>query len=249
MPMNQPIEAFTEEILTCNNFKTCDILCKQGGGYMELKSGIFAKAIKITGGFEGILAGNFDGMYLSFGYLQWSFGSGTLQPLFMRLFKEFPQVADKVLPKGGLELKQALISRTEKKWALTIQRKNIINSEWVGALKILYNTHEFQSIMADASVWYKDKAISLCNQYNIKTDRAFCLFFDIVVQLGNLKQIVIPNTNYLSKLTFIANQAILMALKKWQLDVKKRKMAIVMGKNMGRGWDTSVIFNDLNAFE
>lgn len=103
--------------------------------------------------------------------------------------------------------------------------------------------------MSDAAAWYRNKAISLCNQYNLKTDRAFCLFFDIVVQLGSLKQLTIPNTNLIGKLKFVANQAILMAAKKWQADVRARKMAIVLGKNMGRGWDNSIKFNDdENAF-
>jgi hypothetical protein len=215
---------------------------------MQIKQEVWTKAVKITGLFEGILAGNFDGMYLSFGYLQWNFGSGTLQPLFNRLFKEFPQVAAKMLPKGGIDLKQALLSGKEKQWALSIQAKNTITSEWSGSLKSLYNTKEFQTIMSDASVWYRNKAISLCNQYNLKTDRAFCLFFDIAVQLGSIKQLTIPATDYISKLKYIANRAALMAVKKWQSDVKARKLAIVMGKNMGRGWDVSIKFDDKNAF-
>jgi hypothetical protein len=50
-----------------------------------------AKALTITSFFEGWLAGNFDGQGMSYGYLQWNFGSGTLQPLFLRLFNEFPE--------------------------------------------------------------------------------------------------------------------------------------------------------------
>lgn len=216
---------------------------------MQLKPESWTKAVKITRKFEGLLAGNFDGHYLSYGYLQWNFGSGTLQPLFKRLFKEFPLVAEKVLPNSGTALKQALLTGKEKQWALTIQKKNVITSEWVKSLKNLYNTPEFQGIMADAAAWYRNKAIRLCNQYNLKTDRAFCLFFDIVVQLGSLKQLTIPNTDYVGKLKFVANEAALMAIKKWRSDVRSRKMAIVIGKDMGRGWDTSIKFDDKNAFE
>jgi hypothetical protein len=176
--------------------------------------------------------------------LQWNFGQGTLQLLFRRLFKEFPQVAAKVLPNGGKALYDALNKGSEKAWALGIQKNSKVLDPWYTALRNLYGTPEWQRIMSDAAVNYKNKAIAMCQKFGLYTDRAFCLFFDIAVQNGSVR-------NPPAKVTLanIAEAVALQSNSRFQGDVRKRKMAIVNGKNMGRGWDNSITFNDGEAFD
>jgi hypothetical protein len=57
----------------------------------QLNPASIEKALSITGHFEdsddpfGAVSGNFDGMGISLGVLQWNIGSGSLQPLLKEL--------------------------------------------------------------------------------------------------------------------------------------------------------------------
>ena len=154
---------------------------------MQIKKEVIKKAIEITSSYEGgytALAGNTDGQYLSMGFLCWNFGQGTLQPLLKRLFDEYPQVAaDKLIAKG-IWLKQALVDGYEKEWAMLIQEDNEIIDIWKASFNNLCNTPEFRTIQDDAAKPYLDRAEKMCNEWQLQTDRAFCLAFDIAVQNG-----------------------------------------------------------------
>lgn len=217
---------------------------------MKLKQSAWEKAKKITSFFEGWLSGSFDGQFLSYGYLQWNFGQGTLQPLFNRLFTEFPQVAEDNLPDGGMWLQAALQEGRENEWTLEIQdRSYCILDPWLSALQNLYWTPEWQQIMDDAAQWYIDRAIGICEAFGLTTDRAFALAFDIAVQNGGLDYYEMVETEYLDKLISWAEVAALKSNPMWQSDVRARKTAIVYNCNMGRGWPEDVVFDDQSAFE
>lgn len=217
----------------------------------KLKQSTLDKAFAVTSYFEGgynAISGNGDGQGLSLGFLQWNFGQGTLQPLFMRLFNEFPEVAEAIFPEGGKWLKDALENDWVMDWALQIQENNKVVDPWKSALYSLCNTEEFRQIQKDAAQEYVDYAINMCSKFSLTTDRSFSLMFDIAVQCGPVNGYDLAEPTYINKLEAVANASVKRCSTMWQSDVGKRKLAIVYSKDMGRGW-ANVEFDDNLAFE
>jgi hypothetical protein len=212
---------------------------------------VYDLAKKITSSFEGSgydqITGNIDGQYMSVGLLQWNFGQGTLQPLLNRLFNEFPEIPQKYMPEGGKWLKRALAEGWEREWALQTQIKNQVVDPWLTALKNVCNTAEFQKIQDDAIEDYESIAFSMCDAFDLKTDRAYCLFFDIAVQNGSLKYFDIPETEYKKKLEAIATAAVLKSKVEWRENVRSRKKCIVDGYGYVHGKYYVLPFTDEDA--
>jgi hypothetical protein len=220
---------------------------------MLLKKSVLNQAIKITSAYEGsgfgALTGNFDGQFMSYGFIQWCFGQGTLQPLFKRLFKEFPGVAARVLPEGGKSLRAALLNNSEKDWALQRQEGNKFIDPWKTALKKLGETSEMQKIQMDAAKWYIDRAVNQMGQFGLYTDRSFCLLFDIAVQNGGSPYVTFtPEMSYFDKLKNIVDATVIKSNIKWQGIVRDRKMAIVNSHGSVYGEPFSYTFYDAGAF-
>lgn len=218
---------------------------------MRLKQSALDKAFAVTSFYEGgycAISGNSDGQGLSIGFLQWNFGQGTLQPLLLRVFNEFPQIAQDLFPDGGQWLKLALDNGTAYDWSLQIQIDNKVVDPWYTALYNLCSTPEFQKIQQDAAQQYVDYAVNMCNEFELTTDRAFALMFDIAVQCGPMNGYELAEPTYQSKLEAVANAAVRKCNPKWQDDVGKRKLAIVYSSDFGRGW-SRVLFDDESAFE
>lgn len=221
---------------------------------MELKKSVKAQAIKITSGYEGegytSLAGNFDNHYMSYGFLQWNLGSGTLQPLFNKLFRDYPTVASKILPNGGIDLKNALANKKEIAWALSIQNNNVVQNPWKDALVSLGNTPEMMSIQDSSAIEYINQAINLCNKYKLTTDRAYCLMFDIAVQnWGPTSSFIMPlGISYLDKLKAIVDNVVAKSDARWRDVVRDRKMAIVNGSGLVYGGPVSYTFYDSSMY-
>lgn len=220
---------------------------------MILKKSVWQKAIKITGYFEGsgytTITGNFDGQGISIGFLQWNARQGTLQPLIQIFLNEYSNVAIHVFGDAKQQLQDAL-NNDFLQFAISINdSKNNIIEPWYSMFYAMCSTPEFQQIQDDAAAWYKNKAISMCEQWNLTTDRAFCLAFDIAVQCGGLAYYDMIETEYIERLKSWAEVAALRANQRWADDVRKRKYAIVYGCDQGRGWPDDVQFDDESAFE
>lgn len=217
---------------------------------MKLKQSALDKAFAVTSYFEGgytAIAGNSDGQGLSLGFLQWNFGQGTLQSLLLRVFNEFSQLTE-LMPENGKWLLGSLNNGWIMDWAAQIQDNNKVVGPWRDALYNLCCTPEFQKIQQDAAQEYVDYAVNMCNQFGLTTDRAFALMFDIAVQCGPMNGYDLAEPTYIEKLAAVANAAANKCNPRWQDDVRNRKLAIVYGQNMGRGW-AGVEFNDYQAFE
>src|SRR5262245_6138993 len=70
---------------------------QESGAELSGLSDSEAKALRITSTFEtgkpggfGGLTGNFDGQGLSFGLMNWNFGTGSLQPLLKEFLSKHP---------------------------------------------------------------------------------------------------------------------------------------------------------------
>lgn len=220
---------------------------------MKLKQSVLDKAIQITSSFEGSgyvnVTGNFDGQFLSLGFIQFCLGQGTLQPLLKKFYTTYPVLTTQLELD---EFKNALNNGTEKVFA-----RDIINAKgtkvvepWKTRLTNLCKTKEFQAIQIEGASAYINRGIDLCNKYGITTDRGFCLCFDIAVQNGSLKKSInVTDLSYHDKLKAIAEQAISQSNLRWQTVVKQRKMCIVDGSGIVYGSKITFEFDDKNMYE
>jgi hypothetical protein len=217
----------------------------------NIKKSILEKVYANTAYFEGgykALAGNADGQGISLGFLQWNFGQKTLQPLLLRVFNDYPQLAIGLLPSEGQWLKLALDNDTAYDWSLQIQENNYVLDPWRTAFYSLCCTPEFQQIQNDAAQVYLNIAINMAEGFGITTDRGLALCFDIAVQLGGLRPYELAEPTYIEKLEAVANAGVAKSSSRWQEDVRKRKFAIVYGYDLGRGY-SGIEFTDESMYE
>ena len=202
------------------------------------------KAIRITGRFEGSgygnITGDFDGQGLSLGILQWNIGQGTLQPLLMEMNLNHNITTRNIL----LELYNSfntMLSKTPSEqlvWAKSINSsRKTIKEPWNSRLIALANSEEFKEIQLNHAKIRGDLALNICNKYNLKSERAFALAFDIAVQNGGVKEKTDLRIAYRAssdvtekdRMLLIANAVANDSNPTWIEDVRARKLAIVNG--------------------
>ncbi len=239
--------------------KTVKIVAEAGAPAASLDERILALTAYFETGKKineacSIVAGNFDGMGISFGCLQWNLGQGTLQPI-LRNYFQFGDGAWKDDPKLR-ELEEVLErSKTAQlEWARSIQqqsgRKHILLPEWKEAFKQLGpKTKRFQ---LQATERRFKVARGWCGQLGLKSERALALMFDINVQNGSLFKVSqkrginvrrsinqrIANAGQPSeahKLVIIAEERAKASNPKWIKDVLSRKLAIANGQGKVHG--------------
>ncbi len=182
------------------------------------------------------------------GFLQWNLGQGTLQPILREFFSTFP---DLTLKFELTDLQNAVNNGNALEFAIKVMNggSTQLIKPWRNRLTQLNNCDEFQKITDKYCYYYINTAINLCIGYNILTDRAYCLMFDIVVQCGSIPVIKLEEIQYIDKLYAIAEFTVSRGDSRWQTDIKDRNLAIVYGKDCGRGWDLNIVFDDCSAFE
>lgn len=166
------------------------------------------KALAITstletgraGGFFG-LTGNFDGMGLSFGLLNWNIGAGSLQPLLRDLFKRFPDRWRAAFRDDADRLRQVIepagTAATQAQLAFVVQQMNAqsvdsrtgapvwrIVEPWISHFRRLSEDSEFQAIQVRTARELFNCARYWCEYFGLTTERAFCMMFDAVSSHG-----------------------------------------------------------------
>ncbi len=221
------------------------------------------KAIALTSAFEGSggyanLTGSFDGMGISFGFLQWNLGRGTLQPLikkmaalhpedFKRACTVFIDCYNESRDVSGDLLKVCALKPAEAvKWAEARQDSGHRISEaydhWRVVFKNLGNNPNLRKVQVEAARPYLKRAYDYFKKYGFKSERAFCLLFDICVQCGSITPMsaaryrlaVNKNTTEDLKLAALAT-AVAPQGGKWAKDVLSRKLAIAKGAGVVHG--------------
>ncbi|XHX78704.1 MAG: DUF2272 domain-containing protein [Stenomitos frigidus ULC029] len=230
------------------------------------------KALRITTTFEtgralgfGGLTGNFDGMGLSFGLLQWNFGSGSLQPLLLEFAQTHPQRFTAVFGADTTRLRQILHQpkAAQLAFARSINNtKNRIIEPWSSYFRKLEADSAFQQIQLNHVRPRLKSAANYAQKFQLRSERAFALMFDIVTQSGSawltckrevcqkrarlidqrrttLQQQLGRSLTERELLTIIANVVADTSLPKWREDVRKRKLTIVNGVGTvhGRAFD------------
>lgn len=171
-----------------------------------LPSNWIETALRVTGHFEDSMeplagvSGDFDGMGISLGVLQWNIGSGSLQPLVKAVGRDV--VLDRMPVYGGeywtacagsipqgLEIVRAWQHGQQLMRAVLLELKQFaLSNEFVN-----------QQILAATRV--AEKAWRAASDWNTETGRGdpslkeFCWFFDLYTQNGGLKDVSPSNVD------------------------------------------------------
>lgn len=227
-------------------------------------------ALKITGKFEGSgfdsFAGDFDGMGVSVGILQWNYGMGTLQKLLKSYHDKFGLIPAKCFPEA-IDASAHMPAEEAVKFAKKMQ-----TAEWKKAWKSFLVTPQMKEVQMGALKPYADRALQLQRKWELKSVRSYCFFFDVAVQNGSMK-VVMPKPASVEAFKRIvsradqhnrelwetdvptAEQTILMqaaweraqlATVKWRTDVFVRKATIAMGEGIvhGKRWDFTSLLEE-----
>ena len=201
-----------------------------------------------------IVAGDFDGMGISFGCLQWNLGQQTLQPI-LRNYFQFGDGAwkgDANMEELAEVLERPLKAQLE--WARSIQQrsgnKHVLLGEWKKTFTELGpKTKRFQ---LQATERRFKIARGWCRELALISERALALMFDINVQNGTLFKVSqkrninvrrsinerIANAGTPSeerKLVIIAEERARASNPRWVHDVLARKLAIARGHGKVHG--------------
>lgn len=146
---------------------------------------IFDICVKITSDFEGTdydtVTGNFDGMGLSVGLLQWNLGQGTLQSYILNqcdlMGYDFPVCID---PLQRMKPHEAVV------WAKDIMHDihGRMKREWVDAWKRFLTNPTIINLQKRAIDKYFHRAKEICGKlgYSHECPRAMAFSFDVAVQ-------------------------------------------------------------------
>ncbi len=191
------------------------------------------------------MSGNFDGQGFSFGCLQFCLGQGSLQPLLKEMIQSHSAIVDNIFGNGSATFKEMLNKtdiQSQVAWSAAIQTNNKILPEWKDRFYKLGQTNEMQQIQLKVAKNVFDKALAMMPIYQVKSQRAAAMFFDLRTQQGGisdtmkldiLQTFVKQNiTDEVQKLTIIAIKRAETANPKWISDVKARRLAIVNGSGI-----------------
>ena len=196
------------------------------------------------------VVGDFDGQGISFGALQWNLGQGTLQPLLFEMFQNHAGACRDIFHENfgvvtalGESTKQEQVA-----FARSIQNTaNFrVNEPWRGMLKQLGRTQEFQDIQAKHAIQTHDKAVAMCKDYGLTTERGIALMFDICVQNGSISPVVkaqiladfigLPDArDQVARMRVIANRRSAAVKPQFVNDVRIRKLTIAEGAGTVHG--------------
>lgn len=163
-------------------------------------------ALELTGHFEdsaspwSAVTGNFDGMGVSLGVLQWNLGQGSLQPLVRKSGK--PSV-DATMPTIGAGFWAAIMPGTD--WRSIISHWHagkVLKPGPLKELRAFTGSAPFIAQQIDASGKVADTAYNLAKgwadrdpMFGEVSRPLFCWFFDVVTQNGGLKGLTITELN------------------------------------------------------
>ncbi len=221
------------------------------------------KCLALTGSFEtgvGVpecfcgLGGDFDGQGISFGVLQWNFGQGTLQVLLKDMIERHPQVIQGIFGAHYDAFAAALESGKDEllEFARSVQHpvSHAIFEPWRGFAKALGRTPEFQQVQIAHARGVFERALALCAEFALWSERAVALMFDILTQNGGFAKVTrariraeiatLPaglgaDEREVRAMEIVANRRAEAANPRWVDDVRVRKLCIARGAGTVHG--------------
>jgi hypothetical protein len=166
---------------------------------MDVSSDWVQKALSTTGHFEdatrpfSAVTGNFDGMGISVGVLQWNIGSGSLQPLVLATDEA---IVRSICPQCGDVLLRACKARPSDGVGMVSgwQSGSRIQSAILAELRALAENSSFMSQQVKAASAVAQRAFNTgtawYSQWHLPFSlHAFCWFFDVYTQNGGVSDI------------------------------------------------------------
>jgi len=208
--------------------------------------GVFETSAKPPKSYSTV-SGNFDEQGISLGILQWNLGQKTLQPLLIKFISENYELAKTVFQDKFEDFKNMLTLNIEEQihWGDLISEplyKRKIISDYEDIFDELGKTQEFQAIQIQVAQSYFDHAKKWFLTFDLKSERAFALMFDICVQNGGFKDETkniimdeVADKTELEKMITIANRRAEASGSRWIEDVRTRKLCIANGKGTVHG--------------
>lgn len=224
---------------------------------------IAERCLALTGAFETSLpppdcfagiAGDFDGMGLSYGALQWNLGQNTLQPILREFDAANAGVINDIFGSRAAELRAALGAPTLEEqldWARSIQTPRFAVIEpWLGYFKTLGRNAAFIAAETAAAGRVMTQARGHLVAFTLRSQRGLALMFDIVTQNGGFPAAVTAAIRQdfaalpaglsadeaeQKKLEIIANRRADAARAPFREDVRRRKLTIAQGKGEVHG--------------
>jgi hypothetical protein len=190
------------------------------------------------------ISGDFDGMGLSFGALQWNVGQGTLQPVFEQMYTQHSDLLRNIFHEYFDTMAQLSGEAVADQLAFirSIQTRGVLHEPWQGMLITLGRTPECQQVQTAHASGIFEQALQMCDDYGVVSERAVALMFDILTQGGSIGNVVRaqiksdfvqlpPNDpgNEVAKMTIIANRRAASSAPKFVDDVRTRKLTIANG--------------------
>lgn len=167
------------------------------------------KALSITGKFEGRgydnVTGNFDGMGISAGILQWCLGQGSLQEKILKPFIKthgsidalniFPKKIMDSLAKssasGGIRIAVSEMHTSSG----FLRKTTTVSPVWVTAWRKFLLLPEVIELQRMACETVAMQAMAYCEDWDMVLPRTFCWFFDLVTQNGSLEGVTKPKVD------------------------------------------------------
>jgi hypothetical protein len=211
------------------------------------------RCLALTGSFETgkyhpdcfcAITGDFDGMGISFGVLQWNVGQGSLQPIFRTMFEKYMDLSQAIFHEHFEDVKALGSGSIAEQLAFcrSIQVKGQVRDPWLGMLLTLGRSAECQSVQAEHAAAVFGQSLQYCVEFNLNSERAVALLFDIVTQNGSIgpaaKALIqadfakLPqqgDLGELARLCSIANRVADAARPQYVNDVRTRKLAVANG--------------------
>lgn len=224
---------------------------RKNRGLEEVRAEVLKRAFDITSSFEGKgyaqTTGDFDGQGLSWGFLQWCLGQGSLQPVLLAIYERWPtlmrtclmEITDEVLAIcHGTANWRAFSAKINKSY-----NKSELKPQYQKYFEALGNQPEIQAYQRERGGVVALKGLSLCHTYGLTTEKGFCLCFDIVTQNGGINKsapdYIAEHTNSSTpeaeKLKVIAEAIARKSNPRWYADVKARKLCVATGAGTVHG--------------
>lgn len=223
---------------------------------MSTKEQLRANCMALTGTMEtsskapacyAVSVGNFDGMGMSFGVLQWNLGKGTLQPILTKMLVDYAPTAERVLSASGYNVINNMLKKdkaAQVAWgdSITDPTTKKLKETWKKRFTSLGLTPECQAIQIQQAEWYYKQAENWFKLYGFWSERAYALLFDIAVQLGSMvghKELltttftfadtISPDDLEVKRMVVLVEERLKSVPEKWRSVVRDRKMAIATG--------------------
>ncbi|WP_174938462.1 lytic transglycosylase domain-containing protein [Burkholderia lata] len=199
--------------------------------------------------FDGC-AGNFDGMGMSFGLIQWNFGKNTLGPVLKKMHDADPQAFESAFAPGtDYQTIWGAISDgnfvVQSSWAVTQQNSNHTN--WMKTFQAIGTNEKFQKIqIQEAAKYHNDILRCLRFLRGLRPDLmevvqlvTYCALYDLCVQQGDLskasnqirERVVAENpATQIDLLKIAVQERAKTAIPKWVFDSTSRRMGIIQQK-------------------